>query len=73
MQAQRKLQRSGKNNQGTGLTITIIKTKVLRFNARRHKAIKLDGTDTEKGTSFVYIGAFISNFGGAEWDIRGDQ
>ena len=45
MQAQTKLERLGRNSEGTGLKININKTKVLRLNARRQDPIKINGTD----------------------------
>ena len=69
-QAQTKLERLGKNSEGTCLKININKTKVLRLNARRQDPIKINGTDVEDTDSFVYLGAIVNNLGGAEQDIR---
>ena len=69
-QAQMKLERLGKNSEGTGLKINIDKTKVLRLNARRQDPIKINGTDVEDTYSFVYLGAIVNNLGGTEQDIR---
>ena len=69
-QVQMKLERLGKNSEGTGLKINIDKTKVLRLNARRQDPIKINGTDVEDTDSFVYLGAIVNNLGGTEQDIR---
>ena len=69
-QAQTKLERLGRNSEGTGLKININKTKMLRLNARRQDPIKINGTDVEDTDSFVYLGAIVNNVGGAEQDIR---
>ena len=65
-----KLERLGRNSEGTGLKINIDKTKVLRLNARRQDPIKINGTDVEDTDSFVYLGAIVNNLGGTEQDIR---
>ena len=69
-QAQTKVQRLGRNSEGTGLKINIDKTKVLRLNAKRQDPIKINGIDVEDTDSFGYLGAIVNNSGGAEQDIR---
>jgi len=65
---QTKLERLGRNSEGTGLKINIDKTKLLRLIAKRQDPI--NGTDVEDTDSFVHLGATVNNLGGAEQDIR---
>ena len=68
-QVQMKLERMGRNREGTGLKINIEKTKELGLNARRQDPIKINGTDVEDTDGFVYFGSIVHNLGGAEQDI----
>ena len=58
-QAQTKVERLGRNSEGTCLKINIYKTKVLRLSAKRQGPVKINGIDGEDMYTdcFVHLGA----------------
>ena len=67
---QTELDRLGGNSEVTGLKISIDRTKVLRLRRPLEDRLRLNSTDVEDTDSFVYLGAFGNNLGGAEEDIQ---
>ena len=69
-QIQMKIDCLNRNGKGTGLKISIKKTKVMRINVKDNNAVVIDGQEVEEVNSFYYLGARITKHGGAEDDIE---
>ena len=53
----------------TGLKINTHKSKVMRFNARNHDGIEVNGNKIDDVDSFTYLGAKMTKEGGGKEDI----
>ena len=67
---QRKVSALSKEAKSTGLKVNTQKTKLLRINTKATSHVCLDGEEIEEVKSFEYLGAKVTNKGGADEDIR---
>ena len=70
IQLQLKNERLSNASKGTGLKISITKTKVMRFNPASEEEVIVNGEELEGVDSFVYLGAKVSTAGGTDDDIN---
>ena len=68
--AQLKLDRVNQTSKATGLKINKKKTESLRINAASSNAFRVDGEDIKEVVTFTYLGATVTNTGGASEDIQ---
>ena len=52
------------------MKISTKKTKVWRINVNNNNAVVIDDQDVEDVETFDYLGARITKYGGAEYDIK---
>ncbi len=69
-QMQEKLNHLNVHAKSTGLKINISKTKVMRLNVKSREQINIEQKEIEDVEKFTYLGATVSNTGGAGEDMR---
>lgn len=67
---QTKVNNSGQYGTMTGLTISTVKTKLMRWNSPTIEMVQVDGKELEEVLKFVYLGGTLTQKGGSEEDIR---
>lgn len=67
---QTKVNNSGQYGTMTSLTISTVKTKLMRWNSPTIEMVQVDGKELEEVLKFVYLGGTLTQKGGSEEDIR---
>lgn len=67
---QTKVNNSGQYGTITSLTISTVKTKLMRWNSPTIEMVQVDGKELEEVLKFVYLGGTLTQKGGSEEDIR---
>ena len=67
---QKKVNTLSEEAKTTGLKVNAMKTKMLKIHAKSTRHVLLEGEEIEEVESFEYLGAKVTNKGGADEDVK---